>query len=92
MKSTRYASTDGHDNSSLESLLIEPAQRIPRYLLILRQALKELSPEDPARDDVLAAMDVASRIASLDEDEQTRRAAALWGLNRSIENLPVSYN
>ena len=45
---------------------------------------------DPARYDVVQSMTIASQIASLDEDEKTRRAAAMWGLNRSIENLPVS--
>jgi len=69
---------------------MEPMQRIPRYRLFLVTALKEIDQEDPARDDILAGIEVAGRIATLDEDEKTRRAAAMWGLNRSIDNLPVS--
>ena len=45
--------------------------------------------DDPARRDVIQSMTIANQIASLDEDEKTKRAAALWGLNRAIENLPV---
>lgn len=39
---------------------------------------------------MLNAIELASSIAALDEDEETRRAAALFGLGRSIEGLPVS--
>jgi hypothetical protein len=36
------------------------------------------------------AVEVASSIAALDENEDTRRAAALFGLGRAIEGFPVS--
>lgn len=88
---TREAAAEGHQNSSLESLLIEPAQRIPRYLLILKGALKELSLDDPVRPTVVAAMDIASQIASLDEDEQTRRAAALFAVSQVVEGMPARF-
>jgi hypothetical protein len=38
---------------------------------------------------MLNAIEIASSIAALDEDEETRRAAALFGLGRSIDGLPV---
>lgn len=69
---------------------MEPLQRIPRYHLFLKRALRDMEDDDPARFDVEQAMTVAEQIANLDEDEETRRAAALWGLYRSIDGFPVS--
>ena len=86
---TRSAAGEGHDNCSLESLLIEAAQRIPRYRLLLKGIVKEIDARDPARPAMLEAIEVASSIAALDENEHTRRAAALYGLGRAIEGFPV---
>lgn len=87
---TRASAGASTDNCSLESLLIEPAQRIPRYRLLLKGIVREVEKEDKFRDVMLNAIELASSIAALDEDEETRRAAALFGLGRSIEGLPVS--
>lgn len=87
---TRASAGAGSDNCSLESLLIEPAQRIPRYRLLLKGIVREVEKEDRYRDVMLNAIEIASSIATLDEDEETRRAAALFGLSRSIDGLPVS--
>lgn len=89
---TRESVGMSNDNCSLESLLIEPAQRIPRYRLLLKGIIREVEHEDGFRPVMAAAMEVASSIAALDEDEETRRAAALFGLGRAIDGLPVSHS
>lgn len=58
---------------------------------MLKGIVREVEKDDKFRDVMLNAIEVASSIAALDEDEETRRAAALFGLCRSIEGLPVSW-
>lgn len=92
LQRTRESAGAGSDNCSLESLLIEPAQRIPRYRLLLKGIVREIDKDDKYRSVILDAIETASSIAALDEDEDTRRAAALFGLGRSIDGLPVRWD
>ena len=57
--------------------------------MLLKGIVKEIDARDPARPAMLEAIEVASSIAALDENEHTRRAAALYGLGRAIEGFPV---
>ena len=60
--------------------------------MLLKGIVKEIDARDPARPAMLEAIEVASSIAALDENEHTRRAAALYGLGRAIEGFPVRTN
>lgn len=92
LERTKFSATDGRHNLSLDSLLVEPVQRIGRYKLFLENARKEVEWEDPAQEIILEAIDVCNMIGNMEESEETRRAAAMWGLGRAIVNLPVSAN
>jgi len=67
---------------------MEPVQRIPRYTLLFRAMLKHMSPDDPQREKLAEADEIASKIAQAEADEQTKRAAIFYCLIASIEGFP----
>ncbi len=71
-------------DQSLESLLVQPVQRIPRYVLLLRELLKHVEPGDPDHRPVtmaLAAMEgLAGRINEKKrEHEASQRLREIYG-------------
>lgn len=67
---------------------MEPVQRIPRYTLLFRQMIKQMPIHDPQRAKLLEADNLASKIASAEVDEQTKRAAIMYCLKSTIEDFP----
>ncbi|PWN53524.1 hypothetical protein IE53DRAFT_338631 [Violaceomyces palustris] len=85
---TKYAMT-GMGNTGLRDLLMEPVQRIPRYKLMLDGILKHMSPRDPQRARLEDSVVLASRIASCEADDKTKRAAVLWSFSRNVDSFPA---
>jgi hypothetical protein len=67
---------------------MEPVQRIPRYTLLFRTMLKHMAPEDPQREKLVEADEIASKIALAEADEQTKRAAIFYCLTATIDGFP----
>jgi protein ECT2 len=67
---------------------MDPVQRIPRYTLMLRTMIKRMSPGDPQRAKVAEAMEIASKIAQAEVDEETRRASVMFCLRTTIDGFP----
>ena len=67
---------------------MEPVQRIPRYTLLFRTMLKQMSPDDPQRRKIMEADEIASKIAQAEADEQTKRAAIFYCLIATIDGFP----
>ncbi|KAI9611875.1 hypothetical protein H4Q26_007960 [Puccinia striiformis f. sp. tritici PST-130] len=86
-KETMY--DDGMGRVGLRELLMEPVQRITRYILIFEQMLKKMSSNDPARNGLLACIATCNRLAVCELDDHTIKAATMWGLHRSIEGFPA---
>jgi protein ECT2 len=51
--------------------------------------LKYMDPSDPQRAKLIEADEAASKIAQAETDDQTRRAAVMIGLERSVDDFPV---
>ncbi|KAH8913615.1 Dbl homology domain-containing protein, partial [Atractiella rhizophila] len=64
----------GIGNVGLRELLMEPIQRIPRYRLLMDEMLKHLDPHDSRRRELEDAIEIATKIANCDLDEETFRA------------------
>jgi hypothetical protein len=86
----KYSSADVKNRIGLRELLMEPVQRIPRYTLLFRTMMKHMSPEDPQKALLAEAVDVASKIAHAEMDENTKRAAAIHCLVATVDNFPPS--
>ena len=54
--------------------------------------MKYMPYDDPQRLKLMEADELASKVASCETDEQTKRAALMHCLERSVENFPVSYH
>jgi protein ECT2 len=67
---------------------MDPVQRIPRYTLMLRTMIKRMSPGDPQRPKAAEAMEIASKIALAEVDEETRRASVMFCLRTTIDGFP----
>lgn len=67
---------------------MEPVQRIPRYTLLFRTMLKYMAPDDPQREKIVEADEIASKIALAEADEQTKRAAVFYCLTATIDGFP----
>ncbi|CAK9786810.1 hypothetical protein CC85DRAFT_286503 [Cutaneotrichosporon oleaginosum] len=87
--STKYQTT-GIGNIGLFELLMEPVQRIPRYILLWEEMVKYMSVLSPQRAKLLEAKDVASRIARCEPDERTVRATVMYSLERNVDGFPAS--
>ncbi|TRM67640.1 hypothetical protein BD626DRAFT_394072 [Schizophyllum amplum] len=86
----KYEAADATRNRvGLRELLIDPVQRIPRYTLLFRNMIKHMAPEDPQREKLIEADEIASKIAQAEADEQTKRAAVFYCLSSSIEGFPA---
>ncbi|THH02181.1 hypothetical protein EW026_g647 [Hermanssonia centrifuga] len=84
----KYSSPDNRNRVGLRELLMDPVQRIPRYTLMFRTMIKEMSPHDPQRAKLLEADEIASKIALAETDEQTKRAAIMYCLSATVEDFP----
>ena len=51
--------------------------------------IKHMAPDDPQRDKLIEADEIASKIAQAEADEQTKRAAVFYCLSTSIEGFPA---
>jgi len=80
---------DGMGRVGLRELLMEPVQRITRYILIFEQMLKKMSSNDPARAGLLACIATCNRLAVCELDDHLIKAATMWGLHRSIDHFPA---
>jgi hypothetical protein len=52
--------------------------------------IKEMDESDPQRAKLIEAERIASKIASCESDDQTKRATTMYCLERTIEGFPVS--
>jgi protein ECT2 len=84
----KYSSADSKNRIGLRELLMDPVQRIPRYTLMLRTMIKRMSPGDPQRPKAAEAMEIASKIALAEVDEETRRASVMFCLRTTIDGFP----
>lgn len=80
---------DGMGRVGLRELLMEPVQRITRYILIFEQMLKKMSSNDPARPGLLGCIATCNRLAVCELDDHLIKAATMWGLHRSIDHFPA---
>jgi hypothetical protein len=67
---------------------MDPVQRIPRYTLMLHTMIKRLPPGDPQRAKLVEAVEIASKIAQAEVDEETRRASVMFCLRTTIDGFP----
>lgn len=72
----------------LRELLMDPVQRIPRYTLMLHTMIKRLPPGDPQRAKLAEAVEIASKIAQAEIDEETKRASVMFCLRTTIDGFP----
>jgi protein ECT2 len=72
----------------LRELLMDPVQRIPRYTLMFRTMIKHMTPDNPQRAALMAADEIASKIALAEMDDPTKRAAVIHCLCQTVENFP----
>lgn len=52
--------------------------------------IAHLEPEDENIEPLLQAVDLLSDICSMEVDDTTRKAAAIWSLMETIDGFPVS--
>lgn len=69
---------------------MEPVQRIPRYTLLFRTMLKYMAPDDPQREKIIEADEIASKIAQAEADDATKQALIMFCLTSTIENCPAN--
>jgi hypothetical protein len=84
----KYSSADTKNRIGLRELLMDPVQRIPRYTLMLHTMIKRMSPGDPQRAKLVEAVEIASKIAQAEVDEETRRASVMFCLRTTIDGFP----
>ncbi|KAF8272500.1 hypothetical protein EI94DRAFT_1718171 [Lactarius quietus] len=84
----KYSSADTKNRIGLRELMMDPVQRIPRYTLMLRTMIKRMPPGDSQRVKLLEAVEVASKIALAEVDEETRRASVMFCLRTTIDGFP----
>ncbi|TIC28492.1 hypothetical protein E3Q10_03156 [Wallemia mellicola] len=87
--------TTGLNNIGLRELLMEPVQRIPRYILLFQGMMNYLDEQHDQRTQLYKSLDLASKIASCEADETTKRATLMHTLQRNIQNFPpnlISHN
>lgn len=81
----------GAGRSDLNDLLINPIQRIPRYVLLLTDILKITLPEDPLHEELREATVKMSKMASYinETKDKTVRRIELFEITSKIEDCPV---
>lgn len=83
------ANTSGLGNVGLRELIMEPVQRIPRYTMLFDGLVRNLPTTDPTRARLEESIVLASRIASCEIDDKTKRAAVHWSLSKNIDGFPA---
>lgn len=81
----------GHVNETLESFLITPVQRIPRYNLLIKEIVKYTWPNHPDYEDLLAAMDKIKEIAHY-VNEKAREAENLTKIYTIQSNITGKFD
>ncbi|KAF8484833.1 hypothetical protein DFH94DRAFT_716365 [Russula ochroleuca] len=84
----KYSSAETMNRIGLRELLMDPVQRIPRYTLMLHTMIKRLPPGDPQRAKLAEAVEIASKIAQAEIDEETKRASVMFCLRTTIDGFP----
>ncbi|KAM0755212.1 hypothetical protein T439DRAFT_353150 [Meredithblackwellia eburnea MCA 4105] len=75
--------------------LAEPFQRMSKYQLLFLQIRDALPQDDPTSPYLTEAANIMHEVCSLEVDDNTRQAAAMWSLKRTIAGFPdalVSYD
>ncbi|EGF98559.1 uncharacterized protein MELLADRAFT_113447 [Melampsora larici-populina 98AG31] len=80
---------EGMGRVGLRELLMEPVQRVTRYILIFEQILKKMSSGDPSRSGLLDSITTCNRLAICELDDHLIKAATMWGLSRAIDHFPA---
>jgi RhoGEF domain/PX domain len=80
------------DRLRLETLIIAPVQRIPRYILLLRDVLKVTEPEHPDYDDLRKAIaDIQAIASELDERIQdAERSLLVLSVQSKLQGCPIT--
>jgi len=84
----KYSDADIKNRIGLRELLMDPVQRIPRYTLMFRNMIKRMAQEDPQREKLVEADEIASRIALAELDDDTKRGLVMYTLSSAIEDFP----
>ncbi|KAI0004943.1 hypothetical protein BJV74DRAFT_315564 [Russula compacta] len=84
----KYSSADTMNRIGLRELLMDPVQRIPRYTMMLHAMIKRMPSGDPQRAKLVEAVEIASKIAQAEVDEETRRASVMFCLRTTIDGFP----
>ncbi|KAN0131381.1 hypothetical protein V8E53_010758 [Lactarius tabidus] len=84
----KYSSAETKNRIGLRELMMDPVQRIPRYTLMLRTMIKRMPPGDSQRAKLLEAVEMASKIALAEVDEETKRASVMFCLRTTIDGFP----
>ena len=80
----------GHEYETLESFLITPVQRIPRYNLLLKEIVKNTWKTHPDYEDLVAAMEKI-RETALYVNERAREAENLAKMITLQSNITGKY-
>ncbi|KAF2075495.1 hypothetical protein CYY_003187 [Polysphondylium violaceum] len=80
-----FASNPACDNLDLTSLLIMPVQRIPRYILLLTEMVKNTDPKLPEHANLTKALDKMKHLAS--DMNDNRREAELMNKMYELQSL-----
>ncbi|PRP74427.1 hypothetical protein PROFUN_06556 [Planoprotostelium fungivorum] len=73
------------ENPSLQTLLITPVQRLPRWVLLLRELLRKTPPEHPDFDDITEAQTKISEIVG-QLNENVRKSETVKKLNELLKD------
>ena len=84
----KYSDADIKNRIGLRELLMDPVQRVPRYTLMFRNMIKRMAPDDPQREKLIEADEIASRIALAELDDGTKLGLIMYTLPRTIEDFP----
>lgn len=88
-----FASNPACDNLDLTSLLIMPVQRIPRYILLLTELVKNTDPKLPEHSNLNKALDKMKTLAS-DMNDNRREAELMnkmYELQSCLEGLKEDF-
>jgi protein ECT2 len=74
----------------LTELLMEPVQRVPRYLLLLEGMVKNLGKEKvKLRETLGRCIEDCRKIASCEDDGKVGKHEKVWKIGRAVEGIPV---
>ena len=84
----KYSDADIKNRIGLRELLMDPVQRVPRYTMMFRNMIKRMAPDDPQREKLIEADEIASRIALAELDDGIKRGLVMYTIKSSIEDCP----